>query len=187
VGALGTVAIAWTLAYTRRAANAAKEAAETLPRLERAYVFLDDITGSNGQGVGLESNIAFEDGVRTDFSIECRFRNLGRTPAVLTAHRLAMAYRANGRPTHFETKLQTFPVSIVLAPKKVDAPISGVLKVSASEYADAKRGVGIIFVTGKIVYIDVFGKQRETGFCRRWCFQHRGFIEAASAKLNYRT
>lgn len=40
VGGIGVAAVAWTLIYTAKAANAAKIAAEAIPLLERPYIFI---------------------------------------------------------------------------------------------------------------------------------------------------
>lgn len=59
---------------TKKSAEAAKKSAEALPRIERAYVFVD-VAPVEGM-ISMNSQIS-------DFKIPVTFSNIGRTPAIL--------------------------------------------------------------------------------------------------------
>jgi hypothetical protein len=74
-------------------ADAAKKAAEALPKLERAYVFFnsatsEDITASRTLG-GIKPTI---------FRVNYSFENHGRTAAILISIKMNAAYVASGFP-----------------------------------------------------------------------------------------
>jgi hypothetical protein len=105
VAVFGTIGVLWTLHYTAKAANAAKAAADALPALERAHIFVEiggsniasilaqlsefdssgaSLRGSNriSMGDGSVRPTTFDDGQHV-FEVRFRFINHGKTPAII--------------------------------------------------------------------------------------------------------
>ncbi|MBC8013937.1 MAG: hypothetical protein H7X74_07660 [Methyloceanibacter sp.] len=126
--------------YTRRAANAARVAAEHIPAVERAYVF------------GGPTDLFL---LHDQASVRLAMQNYGRTPAVIRGwlvEFLAQEPRG-GKPAYDEAKRTA--INEILEPDKLFSPPV----VFRSEISAP------FFIVGYIIYDDVFRQSHTTRFC----------------------
>ena len=179
IATLLLVAVTGSLAVsTRNAAVAAKDAADALPKIERAYVFVEVSIGEFALA-GTDDAIA---------NIRVRFINLGKTPAIPKRIRAypvvqqAIPDALNSVPSS-ERQL---PPSYVI-PAGDGFPLNAIeLKRKRTEMTEISDGTMPLFCVGQIEYSDVLGAHRETGFCWRYDSVGRRLVPAES-KLNYYT
>lgn len=174
----------------KEAADAAKVSADHIPRVERAYLFLaltikHDLREHALTTTGTRSTIRFN------------FHNHGRTPAILKElHGMAKYWPGQQWPAMTDAGRQTVQTGVV---------VSGNSTISEDDYAIqfpltkqerelAAAGKGRILFWGKIIYSDVFGNSRETGWCRQFHEDKEagdaggiGFYFAGDETLNYYT
>lgn len=142
-----------------------KNAAEAIPKIERAYVF-PRCSGSVGS-----SGATMKDGqtIRTvNLRFDIELYNHGRTPAVLVALRCwATLFEVTYRPTSIGEP--TYKGGAVLPSKPEEARDEMMqIPVDQDAFQRAKaEGVPAIF-HGEIVYIDMLGKRRTTSFTREF-------------------
>jgi hypothetical protein len=179
---------AWLAFATNRAANAAKTAAEALPRLEQAYVFFSEAKGD------IQDTVVIEAITRTDnpgiIKATYRFKNHGRTPAIVTHLDVVLDYIEVGFPD--KPSGGELPSHLIVSSQETSPNIDRAAseyrgRITRSEYQKATVGTGRIFFCGRIVYLDVFGKSHETGICAEWNFDGNRFIISKNKDLNYYT
>ncbi|SRR6266496_2039047 len=153
---------------TRKAANAAqlsavaaKESADALPNLERAYVFID--------GEIRHDIRTFQQDETTyplAFNVCFTLRNYGKSPAILTEGviQAATRYIADRDPSRLALPETTIRPELVISSGDAKE-IGTILVISSEEYFAAVDGVGRIFLVGIVPYEDVFGRSHETRFC----------------------
>jgi hypothetical protein len=126
--------------YTRRAANAAKRAAEHLPAVERAYVF------------GGPTDLFL---LHDQASVRLAMQNYGKTPAVIREWSVEFVAQEprGGKPAYDKSKRTT--TNEILEPFKLFSPPT----VFRSEIAAP------FYIVGYIGYEDVFRKSHTTRFC----------------------
>ena len=178
----GSTLLLWV--STRKAANAAKSAAEALPRLERAYVFFISATSADFDEPPFELG-----GIPRVIRIKYRFKNSGRTPAILKRIQIGAEYLQSGFPakgnfTYGDGKL---PAPLIVGSDESPPESNAQARVSGTDYEWAKQGVGRIFFWGKLTYLDVFGASHETGICSEWHFGQSRFVVSDCDELNYYT
>jgi len=126
--------------YTRRAANAARIAAQYIPAVERAYVF------------GGPTDLFL---LHDQASVRLAMQNYGRTPAVIRGwlvEFLAQEPRG-GKPAYDEARRTA--INEILEPDKLFSPPV----VFRSEISAP------FFIVGYIIYDDVFRQSHTTRFC----------------------
>jgi hypothetical protein len=126
--------------YTRRAANAARLAAEYVPAVERAYVF----------GGPTDLFLLHDQG-----SVRLAMQNYGKTPAVIRGWLVEfVAQEPRGKkPAYDETKRTD--TNEILEPDKLFSPAMTFRSEIPAPF----------FIVGYIAYDDVFRKQHVTRFC----------------------
>ncbi len=165
---------------TRTSANAAKAAAESLPILERAYLFFDKVTdigfefipsviGQNLYGDIHGPDICVPKGGGLGFDVV----NRGRTPAVITEVMGKSAFLQR-----FGTDLPP-PIDVATergdrSPPHVSVGITAPLglhcfpdfrnPLMTATQADEQR----LFVLGYVRYTDIFRKRHRIGFCLQY-------------------
>jgi hypothetical protein len=138
--ALLTLSIVLLWFYTRRAANAARVAAEYVPAVERAYVF------------GGPTDLFL---LHDQASVRLAMQNYGKTPAVIREWSVEfVAQEPRGaKPAYDKTKRT--PTNEILEPFKLFSPPT----VFRSEIPAP------FFIVGYIGYEDVFRQSHTTRFC----------------------
>ena len=168
---------------TNKAAEAAKAAAEHIPRVERAFVFFDDASSDN-----------ITDPKGQPIIIKYSYRNCGRTTAILSRIQIGAKYFESGFPEgdNFTFGDGKLPAPLILGPVKADFDNDVQLWITGEEYEKAKSGIGRIFFWGKLTYSDVFRNNHETdnhetALCSEWLFSQSRFVISNHYKLNYYT
>lgn len=162
---------------TKISADAAREAAEALPKIERAYVFAEVLLRKVSSPF-------------PEIPIDVCFHNHGKTPALITKLR---AYPAILDST--PNALNEFPGSENTLPQGLVITANGdywehtPIKMSGEEWTNLKSLNKTLFCIGRIEYDDVLGRHRETGFCWHFFDDARGygFTISPNTKLNYYT
>jgi hypothetical protein len=176
--ALSTCLLWWV---TRTAANAARDAAEALPLIERAYVFVE---------VRLTEALIYSLTGNAPSDVEIHFQNHGKTPAMLNKVRgYCIIQQENPSALlSFEGSERELPQGLVIKSggiwiEKVPA------RISSAQMGEIERSNTNLFCVGRIEYKDVMGKRYETGFCWRYMYhmQRGRFVIADDTKLNYYT
>jgi hypothetical protein len=126
--------------YTRRAANAARVAAEYVPAVERAYVF------------GGPTDLFL---LHDQASVRLAMQNYGKTPAVIREWSVEFVAQEprGGKPAYDKSKRTT--TNEILEPFKLFSPPT----VFRSEMAAP------FYIVGYIRYEDVFRQSHTTRFC----------------------
>lgn len=157
VGILGVLVAVWTLLVIRRqtiatriAAMAAKESAESLQNIERAWILLGEFNE--------ERHNYRRDGI----DILLNFHNYGKTPAWV----LETSFRfANISDSEYRAALNYEPafLSKHADPVPPGKPLPTIRRpLELSEYLVGRPNQGNLLFFGFIRYRDVFGKVRET-------------------------
>ncbi len=192
----GLVGIGWWQGLQlRRTVDATKKAAEALPKIERAYLFLDsaveqsrpvrlDVRARDGG----EFDTADQDNIisTTEQGFEITFKNHGKTPAILNelfaeirlCDKFGEATQARG--TVFP------PGEIVSASgtRKFPLEFSG----DGTRYrAATDKGKPMLLLFGSINYKDVLNESRVTGFCWKYDFRLKRFSLSLDPEHNYWT
>jgi hypothetical protein len=165
-----------TLAPAEAAAKAATVAAEHIPRVERAYVFLERtlnirVTPNPGGGEVLR--------------VEFAFHNHGKTPAIFRRIEVDIR-RVDAYPTRLrDTGASDMPPGLVLSSDETTVFFPRVTLIQPEEWMSFMRRQPLLLFLGKVEYRDIFGTMHETGFCFEW--QSGGFAPSPSETLNYYT
>lgn len=138
------------------AAGAAQKSAETLAKIERAYVFVT---------VEATENDIIPTGTVPNSHVHVRVSNEGKTPAVLMLVQGEVVKR-DAYPTKEDVEIATnhiVPGIFIRSGEAKTPPI--VFVYEGNEYERLiKREINLICY-GRVKYSDVFGKDHETGFC----------------------
>jgi hypothetical protein len=165
---------------THKTAVAAKEAAEHIPRVERAYLFLwheidRRITPNAIPNTGDILEVNF------------RFHNHGKTPAIL--RRIEADIRVVER-NEFPTALRDvgatdMPPGLIISGGQATPTFPQRTLMSAERWREVTFQGHLLLFLGRVQYLDIFGDLHETGFCLQWFGD--GFGPAATEALNYYT
>jgi hypothetical protein len=164
---------------SRISANAAKQSADSLRNIERAYVFID-------YELLRERNTALKEGGIRNKQIALVFKNFGRTPAIVNGINYKCLYWQNRYLPEMKADRKEIPSGIAIgsgSPRDFPAFFEG----TQCHINEAMSGAGSIYLYGEIAYLDMLGEQRETGFCCEWNFAEGQFFMAPDTKLNYYT
>ena len=147
-----------TVKATEKAANAAKESADALPTIEKAFMFVTNLEWKpNTDGAKFH---AIGDNI-----IEAILFNGGKTPAILDKvfmthtirkeypHRAEIGKLANVTPDN----------TIVKSGDSTFATID--ITLSQDQWTEMVLHKNKLLCYGRIEYTDIFGKNHETGFC----------------------
>lgn len=165
---------------SRTAAEAAKKSADSLRNIERAYVFIDyELLRERNEAIKVG-------GISPYKQIELVFKNLGRTPAIVSGINCKCLYWPNSHLPEMKADSIKIPSGIAIgsgSPWSIPAIFEGTL----CDINEAMSGAGSIYLYGEIAYLDMLGEQRVTGFCCEWSFAEGQFFMAPNTKLNYHT
>jgi hypothetical protein len=126
--------------YTRRAANAARLAAEYVPAVERAYVF------------GGPTDLFL---LHDQASVRLAMQNFGKTPAVIRGWLVEfVAQEPRGKKPAYDESKRT-DTNEILEPDKLFSPAVTFRSEIAAPF----------YIVGYIAYDDVFRKSHVTRFC----------------------
>ena len=177
---LTTVCTAWV---SNKAANAAKKSAESLPKLERAYIFLKSAISLELTGL----SDPHQDGKTHEYRVQYFFKNHGKTPAFITEWKIGGGYSPNipsGDACSYGGEL---PAALVVSSDMETPPHEITFRVSGENLTKAKANDGRIFFRGTVGYQDIFGEPHETSFCSQWDFGEGRFVVTKADQLNYHT
>jgi len=171
--------------YTRKAANSAKKAADALPTIERAYLFIDSIEWPKGElGFTLNeyNNLNLIKGM---------IKNVGRTPAILCNISAKVSIKESEYPTREVVRGKSeivFPKGVIITSDGTEnfscGEIIGPSIMTESDFIQAT-----ILCYGYVIYEDIFGKSHETGFCYEFkpIYLEGRFYISNNKELNYYT
>lgn len=185
-----------TAKATMSAAQAARDSADTLPALERAYILLE-MVAANTRNIdriidliakGKIVNRKFETGADGYPIIEFTFKNYGRTPAIIKD----ISYKFD----HWS--IETTPAYIHREDIRSESALgfnestaikrTGVLLPISKEAAEAILArKSFLWFYGRIVYDDVFGREHETTFWWRYGGPSIGLGQWGGPEWNKRT
>lgn len=160
------------LAAAARIAEAAKKSADSIPDIQRAYLFID------ATSTALPKTLAAAAPARIGF------RNYGKTPATLRGVAGRYYYSA-GAPGRITLPQSTLPVTSAVADGGVAGPYDIALDANDEEIARAQKGDGTMVVQALIGYVDLFGEAHETGICYGFDAKTGSFATCSDPQLNY--
>jgi hypothetical protein len=135
-----------------------KMAADVLPKLERAYLFVTvEVAGFQGTGPAGED---------VQMRIKIRFYNHGKTPAILKGLRYDTAYdkKAPESLLQHDNADRELPEGLVIGAKKpFERTISH--RLNAEELVAIRDVVYHVYVIGLMKYEDVIGDEHVVSFC----------------------
>lgn len=169
-----STALLWQV--TKASAEAAKAAAEALPKVERGYVFREGAVDYFVAYSPVHSYASF------------RFKNLGKTPVALTDIYRFFGYMPREKDPEKLIKLQ-MPIDPVIplgAGEIAEEPFQANCQITVDEYNAAHSGEGTWILIVCLGYEDIFGERHETWFCERFRGE-AGFLPYRSDSLNKRT
>ncbi len=156
---------------TGKAANAAQAAAEHIPRVERArlYVVMESENVSTSLSLAaseFEKKRDRKDWTLVSFGIGYSFRNYGKTPAFIheIGHQVIVA---DEEPRIISYRLQVpLPVDFVLGPDRTTTRIGDVAvpKIRASDALAIRDMKATFWFCGYVVFDDAFGNRFEQQF-----------------------
>jgi hypothetical protein len=182
VGAAQCFLIFGTLKATQKAADAAKDAAVALPWLERAYIFIENITSKD-----FDASLTLGGTTKGRFAIDYSFKNHGRTPAILRDIRIYALCLTSGLPSVEILELEIYRVPSVIGANQSSLRHTYIVQIEGWQYERLKDGADKIFFYGVLGYVDVFRNRQELGFCAEWDFGVGDFLFVQNEKLNYHT
>jgi hypothetical protein len=165
--------------------------------LERGFLFLEVVTdGAGGSPKGGIKDIKFmPDDAEVDSAVKdsdtrgaiigVRFRNHGRTPAVITSLRSNVRYfPGTPRLTAKELKLPEGP--FVVRSGELSHEFYDGFSITYGEWK-SRYDDGGIYLIGEIFYLDIFQRPHTTGFCWKWNPFGKEFFAAENHILNFFT
>ncbi len=169
--------------YTRKAANAAKKGAESLPLIENAYIFVEVEEDINKKA----AKIPFDEIKIVVITV----RNYGRTPAIIKEARLWMDYDVTETPKENRIhvpdveEIKIIPGIVLSSGEPVS--VNAQVEITAAEWDKIKTGKVQWHCWGIIKYENIFKAICESGFDWRWHPLLGRFISSNNEKLNYHT
>jgi len=164
--------------HTEKAANAAKDSADALPIIERAYVFVEEI---------MWQNLFVDEPIQpvTNY-LSVRFINHGNTPAIIRKV-FVLPDKVIVYPTSVDIGDFKIPEGIVVSSREDKK--SGVISIitSAEEIKKIREGTLKLICYGCIIYEDILRKERRTYFCWEYNESIGGFYISGNKELNYYT
>jgi hypothetical protein len=164
------------------AAKASKKSADTMNAAERAYVFV---------AVKMPNeNIQHSEGGTIQTRFPVKYRNQGKTPAVVSEIRamIKLIPISDDYPESIgEIAIdQLIPPGIAIGPSSM-LWIQVWTNLKSSELAEINGGNVRLLCLGCVTYRDIHREDRKTGFCWEYNPSAKRFVIAPTAKLNYYT
>jgi hypothetical protein len=160
---------------TSKAANAAKKAADALPIVERAYVF---ITHVSAQRI-IRENV---------FEFTITISNVGKTPAIIASESKCGCFISDRYPKHPNIQDAFQRAGAYLA---ANEPIPWIVtrRITDEDWKKIHAKEIKLLCCGLIVYTDIWKVRHETGFCWEYAIinQTPGFNLVTDSSLNYDT
>jgi hypothetical protein len=180
------------------AANAARDSADALPALERAYVFVELSPDASVNIMSAIHRLQRRRDLRPDddtivqVTVMYRIKNYGKTPAIVKSeageiHRLI---ELPDQVRYYDNVMADIVVcSSEVYPPREDGWFILNQNICAETGASIERGDSFLWVYGHILYQDVFGSEHETRFCWRYNGSAQAFEQYDRGKdsLNRRT
>jgi hypothetical protein len=170
------------LQLTKSIARTAKSSADALPRIERAYVFVDI-------AVSREAREELKDFSTVTFSFAVKLTNYGKTPAILTKMSLYPVLE-DTPPKELMSADSAEPVipdGMVIGPGASHEMLIGKV-LDPGQYAEFESLAKSVYVVGLVDYDDMMGGSRSTGFC--WYTrpsENAVFVGMMPSPLNHRS
>jgi hypothetical protein len=189
VTALFTVVLAISTillwASTRDAAIAAKAAAEALPIVERAYIFIipelefwDDLPHSSGVGT-----------YASRIGVKFRLENHGKTPAAVQSISARLRVLNEPPDNKFHVIVSILPAERILISGESwvpdDSPVNCPIDEPTADTINDRTAA--IWFYGSILYLDMFGTEHVTRFRWSWSTILEAFTARGDAPYNQRT
>ena len=174
-GVLAVVAI-WQGVQLKRTVIVTENAAEAIPKIERAYVFAT---------VKRIVNVSIGPSGTANVSAIVSFFNHGKTPAIITMLRAYSGIFEFIPHELLEGTNERLPEGLVIASGE-SFPLPVDISISNTEAMEVEGLAKCFYCVGMIEYKDILGDIRETGFC--WEYRQSepgGFIFCRKSKLNY--
>ena len=161
--------------------NVAKSAAEAIPKIERAYVFLERVE-MGGDSVVVTTSGSRKKKIYAPFSL----RNYGKTPAIVKEVFAEVRF-CNDFSEATGASGTLFPPGKVIGNTDFnDFPC--VAEVDEADYDRAMfHSKPLLLFFGSVRYTDVLNQDRVTAFCRQFDFNSRAFILSDDPDHNYWT
>jgi hypothetical protein len=177
VGALQLLVFGYQAIQLKRTVEATKQAAEHIPRVERAYVFVtvngDDMripimaayAAANSETAHLE--------ITHPISVEFSFENQGKTPAEIREVSASLVHWTELplEPNYdASARLALLPTNRYLAANSRTAqkPVELQIRPTFSAAMSMMRGDSFIWFYGRVIYFDIFGEEHEHRFVWRF-------------------
>ena len=183
VAALLSIYVTYRTAQSAKvSADAAKESADVLPRLERAYLFATVVL----QRWSPTTSTPFVQVAQ----ITLQIRNHGKTPAELSRVTFNAAIGESIRPETAQSPspFADLPPGIAVAPDGLYEHVWQV-PVTEEQWAALIRSTQRLYVVGEVTYVDVLGATHRTGYCW-WTIRGEDGMQmmlAPTRELNFRT
>jgi hypothetical protein len=164
-----------SIAVADKAANAANESAETLPRLERAYLFLHEVQSDLNWPPKISPSV-----------VTLIFKNHGKTPAIFKEMYWGVVfhpYLPNQRDTA-NLHGGPLPLSVIVGAGELSKPYPHEFAIPEAMINPIITGQELMCLVGRVVYEDVLGKPHETHFCRQYWLRSERFDFAVSDYMN---
>lgn len=199
---ISTTGLWWFTAFmwkaTQKAANAAKDAAEALPILERAYLYFDKVKSPGFEfykvNAGETRNVPIDrwQGRIHGQGLIYTVINHGNTPATITEVMGKVAflpYHSADMPPPIDVSnekgILNYNSIAVAGKKKRKLSCSISLSTENGSIIDIREQRKILFVLGYVRYIDIFGKKHRLGFCLQYDDQSEVFWQNGGEGYNY--
>ena len=161
--------------------NVAKSAAEAIPKIERAYVFLDRVNTESTSTIVTTGGSS-----KRLISISFDLRNHGKTPAILKEV-FAEVRLCNDFSEATGAIGQFFPPGIIISTTDFHKFECGA-EVDAEEFdLAASLGKSMLLLFGSVRYADVLHQDRVTAFCWKYDFTSKLFNLSLDPDHNYWT
>jgi hypothetical protein len=172
--------------YTKKSADAAKKAANAMPEVERAYLFVEIPASADREPIIPTSGVNdfIEGDTETDITVQ--IWNRGKTLAILTNihadYGIVVEYP---KPIQEVTESKIPLGGVVIASAKwKNIPVTTHIK--DKEWEEIRNGNMRLICHGRIDYLDIWKDSHYTRFCWEWSphQSHQCFIVSNVAKLN---
>jgi hypothetical protein len=141
---------------TNKAAAAARDAAEHIPRVERAYVFLWREVSHATRPNPLGGDI---------FEINFAFHNYGKTPAIVRRIEGDIPVVDNYPTSLRDVGALDIPPALIISGDETGQSYRQSQLIMPDQWPVIQRWERRLLFLGRVVYLDIFGQERETGFC----------------------
>jgi hypothetical protein len=168
------------------AAKAATAAAEALPRLERAYIFIQPkISLKTAFIMYGETSGTIPDNVGVEFLIT----NHGKTPAIIMSMDIRCDFwtSAPDNSQHIPSKLLGNEVVLEAGKSLPEERITIKQFLNPDAVKALAKGDAYVWFSGSILYNDIFGEQRRTSFRHRYGSIMRVMTASGGTPYNERT